>query len=60
MRLRPPEPEVFNGLGVLQDGVSGVSSLLKPIRKTVENYAKVICRHSSSAGLPVKDERVHG
>jgi hypothetical protein len=60
MRLRPPEPEVFNGLGVLQDGVSGIPSLLKPISELEKNYAKIACRHPSSAAFPEKDKRVHG
>jgi hypothetical protein len=60
VRLRPPEPEVFNGLGVLQDRVSGVSSLLKPIREPEKHYAKIVCRHSSSAVFPEKDKLVHG
>jgi len=59
MCLRPPKAEVFNGLSVLQDSISGISPLVKPISETKKNYANIICRHSSTAAFPQKNKRVH-
>jgi hypothetical protein len=59
MRAGPPIAKMLHGLGVLEDGVSGVSLLAQPVRVSKKNYAKTIGCHSASAPFPLKDKRMH-
>jgi hypothetical protein len=58
-RLRPPDSEMFDRLGILVNAVTGVPQSLQAVSIREEDYAKTIRSHSIAVRLSTKDERFH-